>query len=378
MEQRDIVVVGAGIVGLTIAYHLAQRNATRRILVLDPLGVGEEATAVAPGGVRQQWSTPINCRMARHSFAFYREADRILEEPRIHLSRGGYLFLAHDEDGWNSLRAAVRVQRAEHVETEELDPDALYDRFAFLAPDDTLRGGTFLQDDGYLDNPRAVVHALERQARRLGVEFRFQAAVSLETVGSRVVGVVTSDGRIAADVVIVAAGVATPGLLGPLGVLCPIEREPKYLLFSQPLGEMFLEPLVIAPHDGVATKQLASGHVMASDLVGTDPDDLYLWRRKIRAFAERAVPQLAMVELGSMSAGYYDSTPDHQGLVARTGIEGLFVAAGMSGHGFMMAPAVAKTMEHLVTGSECPWPLAPLSLERFRGDGKIQPERNVV
>ena len=85
-----------------------------------------------------------------------------------------------------------------------------------------------------------------------------------------------------------------------------------------------------------------------------------------------------MVELSSLTSGYYDSTPDHQGIVSASGIDGLWIAAGLSGHGFMMAPAVAETIEHLMAGTPCPWPTQPPSLGRFRSGDALVPEGSVV
>ena len=140
--------------------------------------------------------------------------------------------------------------------------------------------------------------------------------------------------------IVVAAGADTPALLPGL----PIEREDRWLFYSDPIAERLLEPLVVSPERRFAAKQLGNGRVLASDL-GARGDEAgrEQWRANIRAGIEELLPMLTYVSLPLLVHGEYDVTPDHQPMLGQVE-EGVYVAAGFSGHGFMIAPAVARIL----------------------------------
>lgn len=379
METSDIIIVGAGISGLMAALFLRREGVATRILVVDGLGVGQAQTRVQPGGVRQQWSTEMNCRLARFGHRFYRQAAEELDEPRIHLAESGYLFLAHGAAEHREMAAATAIQHGLGIGTELLDAPEIWRRFPYLRPADDVTGAAFLQQDGYFDDPRLVVHSVARAAERLGVQIRTERVEAVLAEHGRVRGVRTERESYGAGTVILAAGAGTRALAAQLGVDLPISVEPKYLLFSDPLRSRMFDPLIISARDGVAVKQLASGGLLASYLSGTDPAAAEDWRAKIRSFGQRLLPSITDVALPRLVEGFYDSTPDHQGIVSAAGPEGLFIAAGMSGHGFMIAPAVAQTLVALLGGREVTdWPVRDLALGRFARGAGAEGEQRVI
>lgn len=376
MESYDVVIVGAGITGLMAALFLQESDPAMKILLLDGAGIGQAQTAVQPGGVRQQWSTEINCRMARFGHAFYREAAERLDDPRIHLREGGYLFLLHDAAERQDALESVRMQQSIGIPTELLEARELSGRFPFLRPRGDALGAAFLQSDGYFDDPRLVVEAVFRRAQERGVVYRQESVRAVELEGGRVKGVLTESGRAEAGTVILAAGLATRSIALGVSVDLPIGSEPRYLLLSEPLGTRLFEPLVISPRDRVAVKQLGSGALLASYTAGSDPRDVADWRGRIQAFAEEVLPAMADVPLTHLVEGRYDSTPDHRGIVGPAGPDGLYIAAGMSGHGFMMAPAVAHSLVALLASRlDTEWPLQELSAARFGRTGGVSEQR---
>jgi sarcosine oxidase subunit beta len=269
----------------------------------------------------------------------------------------GYLFVAHGERTLAHLAANVAVQNAEGIPSRLVTPGEA----AELAPGlrtDTIVGGAWCAEDGYFDRPQAVVEAFGR-----GLDIRIVAVDSLEP-------------RLA-DVVVVAAGAATADLLRPIGVELPIVREDRYLFYSDPIRERLLEPLVVSAERRFAAKQLADGRVLASDL-GARGDESHreTWRANVRAAVEELVPALGYVSLPMLVRGEYDVTPDHQPILGRVG-EAIFVAAGFSGHGFMIAPAVARIVADAVTGVAADEALDILDVARFE-EQRAVPEPQLV
>ena len=362
--RPDVVVVGAGIVGLSIAFHLEQRGASVR--VLERFGIGAGASGVQPGGIRQQWGTRVNCLLARESLRFYADAGELL---RMRVDPGfrncGYLFLAHSESALTRLRENISLQNelgipsriVSPVEAEELVPglDAA-----------GLVGGAWNDEDGYFDRPRSLVEAF-------GALADVQIA---EVVGVGDEGAVrlAQHGELRADAIVVAAGVDTLRLLPEL----PIRPEARHLFFSDPIRERLLEPLVVSPERSLAAKQLADGRVLASDLAARGDPALKSadWRANVRSAFEELLPHLVFVALPTLVSGPYDVTPDHQAILGRVR-DRVWVAAGFSGHGFMLAPAVGRIIAESVLGESEDPVLSVLDAGRFAA-GRLVPEPEVV
>jgi glycine/D-amino acid oxidase-like deaminating enzyme len=360
----DVVVVGAGVVGLSIAHHLSQRGAS--VTVFDRAGIGAGASGVQPGGVRQQWGTRVNCLLARESMHFYARARELL---RMRVDPGfqacGYLFLAHSESALARMRENVTLQNELDIPSQILAPAEA----AELVPGLDIAGvvgGAWCAEDGYFDRPQSVVEA-----------FGAQADVQIgEVLGVRDEGVVrlASGGELHADAVVIAAGVDTPRLLPEL----PIRPEARYLFFSDSIRERLLEPLVVSPERRFAAKQLGDGRLLASDLSALgDPEvELADWRANVRSAFEELLPQLVFVALPSLVEGFYDVTPDHQAILGRVR-DRVWVAAGFSGHGFMLAPAVGRIIAESVLGEREDAVLSVLDAGRF-DEGRLVPEPQIV
>ena len=358
-------VVGAGIVGLAVARELQARGA--EVVVLERSAVGAGASGVQPGGVRQQWGTRVACRLARESVAFWRQADeRLSSRVPLTLRRGGYLFVARSDATLAQLTENVRVQNDEGIPSLVVSAaDA-----AELVPGlrhDTLAGGAWCGEDGYFDRPQAVVEAFAH-----GLEIRHVEVRSIRRDGDS--WAVDGSGF---DAVVVATGVESRALLAPLDVDLPVSSEERYLFLSDPIEERLLEPLVVAPELAFAAKHLADGRVLASDLSarGEPEEGRGRWRATIRAGVEELLPRLEHVSFSLLVPGSYDVTPDHQPVLGPVA-DGLHVACGFSGHGFMIAPAVGRIVAGAVFGEHDPV-LDVLSVQRF-ASGRLVPEPQLV
>jgi len=350
--RAEVGVVGAGIVGLAIARALAERSVS--VVVYDRSGVGAGASGVQPGGVRAQWGTEIACRLAVESAAFWAEADERLES-RVALGfrRCGYLFVAHTPSTLERLAANVAVQNAAGVPSRIVAADEA----AELVPglDATaIVGGSWCGDDGYFDRPQSVVEAF---ARGLRIERR----------------AVASPDELDHDVVVVAAGADSPALVPGL----PIEREDRFLLYSEAIQERLLEPLVVSAERHFAAKQLANGRVLASDLAARgDESGAAAWRAHVREVIGGLLPILTYVSFPILVRGEYDVTPDHQPVLGRVD-DRVLVAAGFSGHGFMIAPAIGRIVAEAVVGGPPDDALAVLDPRRFE-ENRLVPEPQLV
>ena len=370
-SSADVLVVGAGVVGLSIALALRTRGA--QVVVLERAGVAEGQSGIQPGGIRLQWGTTLNCRLAIESRAWWTTAGERLDGPApLAFDSCGYLFVAHSEAVLERLAAAVRLQNAAGVPSRVVSP-AEAGRLVPGLRTESLVGATYCAEDGYMDEPRAAIAAIARQldVRRATVDAVLPAggAWALDTTA----------GRFTAPSVAVAAGADTRALVGPLGVDLPIELEPRHLFLSPPIRERLLEPLVIAPELRFAAKQLHDGRVLASDLGATgDPEtEAPAWRRNVRAAISDLLPILEYVGLDVLVSGAYDVTPDRQPILGPLpGHDGLHVAAGFSGHGFMIAPAVGRIVAGGVAG-ERDTVLDILDSRRFQ-EGRTVPEPQVI
>jgi sarcosine oxidase, subunit beta len=360
------VVIGAGVTGLSIAFHLAEAGVEP--LIVERSGVAAEASGVQPGGVRQQWSTRLNCELAREALAFFRTlGDRLDVGVPVRFRECGYLFVAHETERLEQLRQSVALQNAAGVpsrivdaqEAEELVPGLDADRVA---------GASWCREDGYFDNAQSVVEAFAEAARTRGARMELGDVVSLTPESGHWLVSLRDGRRFTTHNVVVAAGYDTPALIGPLGIDLPIVREARHLFFSDPIAERILEPLVISAERQFAAKQLADGRVLASDLSATGDADAGrgAWRERIGSVIRELLPVLGYVSFPLLVTGYYDVTPDNQPILGGLdGLPGLYVAAGFSGHGFMLAPAVGARVAGSVLGAEPDAALVRLSFDRF-------------
>ena len=360
----------------SIAWHLARAGAS--VVVVERDGVGAGASGIQPGGVRQQWTTRINCEFARESVAFYRDIAETLPSPaNPTLEACGYLFTADTTDELERLKRGVALQNSCGVPSRIVAADEAAEIVPGLRTD-AIVGAAYCGEDGYFDKPQAVVEALAAAATDAGVEILHGHVVDLGRMGSTWHVSSTDDGPLAPDQVVVAAGYDSPAVVSGLGVELPIVKEARYLFLSEPIKDRLLEPLVVSTERSFAAKHLASGRVLASDLGARgDPEGGRVhWRRRIEENIESLVPILQFVSFPLLLEGFYDVTPDHQPIIGSIPEwEGLWIAAGFSGHGFMLAPAVGRRVAEAINGkSSLPGDFA---YDRFDGSELIT-EKQVV
>lgn len=375
----DVAIVGAGITGLSVAWHLTQRGLT--VAAFDATGIGSGATAIQPGGVRQQWGTEVACTMAREAFAFYNEIEERLApavDPR--LTACGYLFVAQTEAELDAQRERLALQHRLGIPSREVTPAEAGTLVEGLAGE-RIVGGVWCDQDGYFDRPLAVVGAFADAAARGGATFVDRRVEALAPDGEGWRLTLRGGETVRATTVVVAAAWDSPALLAPLGIELPIAQEPKYLFYSDPIRERLLEPLVIAPERHFAAKQLADGSVLASDLgAGSRPDEhRAVWHTNVRRAITELLPILEYVSFPVLVEGFYDVTPDRQPVLGPLdGHPGLLIAAGLNGRGLMMAPTIGRVIADGVVNGTIEEAMAPLAASRFAAGAALTPEQQVV
>ena len=377
--RPDVVVVGAGIVGLWSAWHLLERGL--RPLVLDPLGIGSGQTAVQPGGVRTQWTSELTCSLALESKVAYDSFDEVI---RPSVSPGfdacGYAFVAQTEETLQRLAEDVRRQNEFGVSSTMITLDDLEELVPGLSETDAL-GAAYCAADGYFDRPLAVPQGLADAIAARGGEFRTERAVEITGQGG---GWVVRTEHAAYDVphVVVAAGLASDPLTRTPEFALPLTPSPRFLFYSNPIRERIVEPLLAFEEAHFAIKQMADGCVLASDLSlqSTGPVEEQTWRRSVTRRARELVPVLDAVTYPVMATGSYDVTPDAQLIVGQLPDRpGLLTATGMNGRGMMLAPAVGRLIADAVTAPDPSTAVPPgLSPARFLAGGTLEPEGRVI
>jgi len=343
-----IVIAGAGAVGASIAYHLALLGADDVVLAeRDTVAAG--ATGKAMGGFRQQFSSEAEVRLAQESAKLFRELGSPL------FDAVGYLFLATSDDGWQRLRERAEMQRSLGVPVEEVDAA----RVRGLNTGD-VSGAVACWEDGVAE-PAAVTAELVRRAVELGVELRERA-----------------DAReLQRDVLVVACGAASTELVPEL----PIRPLCRQLVDVGPVAGV-PDDLPMTIEDETTFHFRRRGDTLRLAMTEPEPrwtsvqvvDDALVadWRDRL---AHR-YPPAAGAPVVRAWAGLYDMTPDAHPLIGWAG-DGVYVACGFSGHGFMQSPAVGSAVAHELLGQEPPVDLAPYRLERF-ADGAVFPEQVVL
>jgi sarcosine oxidase subunit beta len=377
-RRADVVIVGAGVVGCSLAFYLAR--AGRSVVLLDRGLIGQGATAACAGVERAQFSTEVNIRIGmeakRRLKAFEKEVGRSADFRPI-----GYLFLLTTQEERAQFVEAVRLQLSLGVEdVVELSPRQASELVPGLRWDD-LSGATFCGSDG-LAGPNEVTAGYAGAARRLGAEIIEHAPVTGFTrTAGKIDGVETAIKAIVANDVVICAGPWTAEVGALAGLRLPVSPSRRHVFITQPFAAIRREsPMTIDFNSSFYFHPEGDGLLFGmGDAEQSESQEAVVdWsvlERIVPRAAERWPPLLeARVKTGW--AGLYENTPDSQPLVGPLQ-DGLWVAAGFSGHGFMMGPVIGDWLAQWMTTGGPPVDLSSFSPNRF-SDGHFVPERHVV
>jgi sarcosine oxidase subunit beta len=389
-DHADIVIVGAGIMGLATAYHLARRGVTN-ITVVDKSYLCGGASGRNGGGVRAQWSSEANIRLMQESIQMCRDFASTMKI-NVWLRQGGYLFLTRTEDRSRSLEESVTLQRECGLSSRMLTPAEAQKLVPELDTDGVV-SASFNPDDGVVF-PWPFVWGFAQAAMKLGVEVAtFTDVVGFDTEGSKITGVRVEEigprkkkgarpWTIKTRKVLNAAGAWSPEIARLLGVELPNKPHRHEICSTEPL-KPWLKPLIADLTDGLYFSQSTRGEIVGGVGQSRVPEGLNqesshaflgLYARSLT----RACPVLGKVKVLRQWAGCYDITPDANPIVGPVDdVENFYQASGFMGHGFMMAPIMGKLLaESIAEGTTTPM-FDRWNLRRFK-EGNLLSEAMII
>ena len=375
----EIVIIGGGVVGASVAYHLTERGC-HDVLVLEresSLGLG--STGKATGGVRAQFETDINIKLSLYSLDFFRDWDFDCEyEPR------GYLFLATDNARLEYLKQTSERQRSlGYHDVEIVDAAAIGELVPGLNCED-ITGGSFGPRDGFI-NPLAVLEGFMVEAAMKGARVKAATLVrAIDVEGGRVTGIKTSEGSIECEKVVVCAGAWARTVAATAGIDLPVEPQRRQIVWAtaqQPLPANL--PMVIDLSNGFHFRPARDFHAAAEAADGRDvlfaypdPEEPPGFSTKfdeafIEKVAEKAAHRAPFLAGASIvykkcRAGLYENTSDHHAILGGCEVEGLYFANGFSGHGVMHSPATGRALAEIILDGEAGFlDVSSLHIDRF-------------
>lgn len=385
LKSADVVIIGAGIVGSSIAYHLTMAGCRNVVVLEREAHQGKGSTGKSMGGVRAQFATPVNIQMSLHSIPFFGSFEEVVGHPSGYRSQG-YLFVATRQAHLDYLRANYARQVALGLKTVQLLNREDVIRLAPELRNDDIVGGSFCSTDGFVD-PYSVMTGFMARAAAQGAELIRDAEVTAIDVDERGVAAVRSTkGDVGTRTVVNAAGPWAGGIARLAGVDLPLEPLRRMLVPTEPFDKIsHLSPMVIDMTTGFHYRPEGLGLLMAWN----DPDEKPGFNTNFDpAFVEKIltrgvdrVPCLEEVEVNPRRAwaGMYEMTPDHHGVLGPVrSVPGLYLANGFSGHGVMHSPATGKIVSDLILNGRTDLIDADvLSFERF-AQGRLLHETAVL
>ncbi len=379
-STASVVIIGGGVIGTSIAFHLAETG-TSDIVLIEAEQLGGGSTSKAAGGVRLQFSDEVNIELALRSMVAFEDFSK-RPGGEIGLRQVGYLMLLTDLTDVETFTRSVALQNDMGVPSRMLSAAAAGTLAPLVDVHDVL-AASFCGRDGHAD-PGAVVRGYATAARALGVEIRTGCRVtSIGRDGGTIVSVDTDRGRIETDTVVCAAGPWSGGVAELAGVQLPVVPVRRPIWYTEPMAGV--------PRDHPFTIDFSTGFYFHDQGPGllfgmADPEqppgfDVEIrsdWLEVVGSVAARRVPRLGDVGIAGGWTGFYETTPDHNALIGESGhLSRFFYATGFSGHGFLLGPAVGEVVRDLVLGRAPVVDVSAFTVERFHSATE-RPEHNII
>jgi sarcosine oxidase subunit beta len=376
IKKADIVIIGGGVVGCSIAYNLAKLGA-KNIILLEKNTLASGATGRCGAGIRQQFGTKMNCILARESIKIFENLSQELEYD-IELNQGGYLILAYTEKEVNQFKKNIALEQSLNIKARLITVEEAKEIVPPLNTEGIL-AATFCPTDGHA-NPFKTNFAYAEAAERLGVKiYTFTEVKEIETENHKIVAVNTDKGKVLTPMVVNAAG-GYSGIIGKMvGVDLPVYSQRHQILITEPLDPLF-RPMLMSFSRNFYCQQTPHGSIIMGF---GDPNERkdgnigssWQFAQEMAQKMTAVLPLLKEVSMVRQWAGLYNMSPDAQPILGEhPQIEGFYMAIGFSGHGFMLAPITSKLIAELILKERTSLPIDKLDIGRFeRGELIIEP-----
>ncbi|WP_151445580.1 NAD(P)/FAD-dependent oxidoreductase [Lacisediminimonas profundi] len=378
MEHFDAIVIGAGVIGSSVAFHLAALG-VKKVLVVDRSMIGAGTTSQSSGILRTHYSVPENVDLARRSWSVFENFAEYLDdaEASAGLVKCGYLISSPENDKLDPLRASIAAQQAQGIEVRLLDQMQASELLPIARFDDAALIG-YEPEAGFAD-AYMVATGFAKAARRRGVVIKEGVTVTrLLIEAGKVVGIDTSVGSFGSNVVISTQNIWTPELAGWTGASMPVKPErhtvlslegPEPYTFAMPVFKDLGSPGMLYCRSYGGSQMLVSEGTVGETLSSADNEqgDISLdYISEVGAQVAERFPSYETAGLASSWTGVYDVTPDWNPVLGRLpGVAGLVMGYGFSGHGFKLSPAIGKVLAQEAMGLSTDVSLKPYSIERF-------------
>jgi len=371
VKSAEVIIIGAGVIGCSIAYHLAKKGC-HDVIVLEKDSIGSGSTDRCPGGIRQQFSTEINIKLSMESVSFFQH----FEEQTGHTAdfhQNGYLMLATTEDELKAFQQNVALQHKLGLEVYLLSAEEVRKIMPQLNIED-VKGGTFCPSDGHAD-PYSVAQGFASSTRRLGSKIHEATEITgINIAKDKAYQILTDKGNFAAPVVVNAAGPYAAQVGAMVGLDIPIRPSRRHIFITAPTNEVARNsPMIIEFRNGFWLRREGHGLIFGM----RNPDEPESFDTSVdwgflSTLAEAAVHRAPFLkDTGIMrgQAGLHADTPDYNAILGEApGMEGLFLACGFSGHGFMHSPAVGRIMAERILDRNYSPEVSLLGLGRFNNE----------
>lgn len=365
-QTFDAIVIGGGIIGLASSFHLSRRGL--KTLVVEKEYPGSGSTNRCIGGIRQQFSTEASIKLMQESLRQFKEMEETFGFS-VDFFQGGYLFLAFQPEHMEAFKKSFEVQRKLGLDVRILSVDECREIVPQLNTDGLI-GGVYSPEDGQA-YPFKVLEGYIQEIKKVGSTLSaYTEVIDILLEGDSVKGVRASSGdTFWADIVLNTAGPWAGDIGKMAGIDLPISPEKHEAFITDRLEHMFDPMLVDYRPDGCYFNQRTNGQIIGCytpkpNIPGKGLDTSLEFLIEMSRRTLRLIPQLANARVIRQWAGSYSNTPDLSPIIDRTEVEGFFVAAGMSGHGFMFGPAIGKYISDIIIDGSYPYDWEEFSLGR--------------
>ena len=380
IKKADIVIIGGGIQGCSIAYNLAKKGA-KNIVILEKSTCASGSSGRCGAGIRQQFGTKMNCILARESMRAFETLSEELDY-NIELNQAGYLMLAYTEKEMNQFRKNVLLEQCLEINVSIMTPSEAKEIVPYLNLDGII-GGTFCATDGNV-NPLYTTFAYLEAAQRLGVKYYpFTEVTEIETENGHILSVITNKGKILTSTVVNAAG-GYSGTIGKMvGVDIPVYSQRHQILITERVDHLW-KPMLMSFSENYYFQQLPDGGILGgygdpeNEVKGGNINSTWQFAQTMAKKMVKLVPILKEIRMVRQWAGLYNMSPDAQPILGEhPKVKDFYMSLGFSGHGFMLAPVTGKLIAELILDGETSLSIDKLDIGRFER-GELIHEPSVV